>query len=188
MEDGWSIKKLHRSIVMSERLPEVERRKAQARAADPENRLLARANRRRLEFEALRDSLLAGVRQARPEDGRAGGGHHQDAVFRPRARFMASSTARTCPTHFARSISPVPTPPPQRYQTTVPQQALFLLNSPFLLDQVRTLLARPEIGGERCAGHEDSKALSARLCAESGVRGSAGGAAVFGSAAGRRRG
>jgi hypothetical protein len=33
----------------------------------------------------------------------------------------------------------------QRYQTTVPQQALFLLNSPFLLEQTRRLLERPEI-------------------------------------------
>ncbi len=34
---------------------------------------------------------------------------------------------------------------PQRYETTVPQQALFLLNSPFVLDQSRALLRRPEI-------------------------------------------
>ena len=37
---------------------------------------------------------------------------------------------------------------PQRYETTVPQQALFLLNSPFLLEQSRALLQRPEIDDE----------------------------------------
>ena len=35
----------------------------------------------------------------------------------------------------------------QRFQTTVPQQALFLMNSPFALDQARRLAGRPEIAG-----------------------------------------
>jgi hypothetical protein len=34
---------------------------------------------------------------------------------------------------------------PQRHQTTVPQQALFLLNSPFLKEQARHLAAHPEL-------------------------------------------
>src|SRR5437879_1471808 len=34
---------------------------------------------------------------------------------------------------------------PQRYHTTVPQQALFLLNSPFVREQARALLQRPEL-------------------------------------------
>jgi hypothetical protein len=36
---------------------------------------------------------------------------------------------------------------PQRFTTTVPQQALFLLNSPFLSEQVRALAARPDFAG-----------------------------------------
>ena len=34
---------------------------------------------------------------------------------------------------------------PKRYQTTVPQQALFALNNPFVIEQARSLLSRPEI-------------------------------------------
>ena len=58
---GWSIKHLHRLMVLSStyqqasRLPE----EAPARRIDPDNRLLARMNRQRLEGEALRDSALA---------------------------------------------------------------------------------------------------------------------------------
>ena len=36
---------------------------------------------------------------------------------------------------------------PQRHQTTVPQQALFLMNSPFMQEQARNLAARPELKG-----------------------------------------
>ena len=36
----------------------------------------------------------------------------------------------------------------QRPKTTVPQQALFAMNSPFVLEQVQQLSARPEIAGE----------------------------------------
>jgi hypothetical protein len=42
---------------------------------------------------------------------------------------------------------------PQRFLTTVPQQALYLMNSPFVLEQARHLVARPEI--VRCKGPEE---------------------------------
>jgi hypothetical protein len=36
-----------------------------------------------------------------------------------------------------------------RFHTTVPQQALFLMNSPFVLEQARALAKRPEIGSAK---------------------------------------
>jgi uncharacterized protein DUF1553 len=36
---------------------------------------------------------------------------------------------------------------PQRYETTVPLQALFLMNSPFVVEQARHLISRPEVAG-----------------------------------------
>src|SRR5262249_45816662 len=42
---------------------------------------------------------------------------------------------------------------PQRYQTTVPQQALFLMNSPFVVEQARRLAGRSELA--RAAGPEE---------------------------------
>jgi hypothetical protein len=41
---------------------------------------------------------------------------------------------------------------PQRDTTTVPQQALFLMNNPFVLDCARRLVQRPEVAGEKDAG------------------------------------
>ncbi len=37
---------------------------------------------------------------------------------------------------------------PQRYATTVPQQALFLMNSPFVIEQTRHFLQRPDVAGQ----------------------------------------
>src|SRR6185295_10014373 len=37
---------------------------------------------------------------------------------------------------------------PQRYNTTVPQQALYMMNSPFVLEQAKQLAARKEITSE----------------------------------------
>jgi hypothetical protein len=64
VEEGWSVKALHRRIVLSNtyRLRSEEPRgdaAATAETADPGNRLLARANRRRLDFESMRDAMLA---------------------------------------------------------------------------------------------------------------------------------
>jgi hypothetical protein len=64
LEDGWSIKKLHRLIVLSatyqqsSRVPSTEY-SVLSTQVDPDNRLLSRFQRRRLEAEEMRDGLLA---------------------------------------------------------------------------------------------------------------------------------
>src|SRR5207247_7010561 len=55
VEDGWSVKKLHRRIVLSAAYRQAGEN-PKAAAADVENRLLGRTNRHRLEFEELRDA------------------------------------------------------------------------------------------------------------------------------------
>lgn len=57
-EDGWSLKKLHRRILLSATYRQSSAFREDAAAADPENKLLWRYPRRRLEAEAIRDSLL----------------------------------------------------------------------------------------------------------------------------------
>ena len=59
MEDGWSLKKLHRLIVLSAVYQQVSEDNVRGVQADPANRLLWKMERRRLDFESLRDSLLA---------------------------------------------------------------------------------------------------------------------------------
>lgn len=56
--DGWSVKKLHRRIVLSATYRQSSDYRAQAAEADGENKLLWRYPRRRLEGEAIRDSML----------------------------------------------------------------------------------------------------------------------------------
>jgi hypothetical protein len=57
--DGYSLKKLHKRILMSNTWQQTSSHRAGAAAVDPENRLLWRFNRRRLEGEIIRDSMLA---------------------------------------------------------------------------------------------------------------------------------
>jgi hypothetical protein len=56
---GWSMKALHREIMLSNVYRMKSQPSAQALARDPENRLFSRFNRRRLSVEEMRDSLLA---------------------------------------------------------------------------------------------------------------------------------
>jgi cytochrome c553/mono/diheme cytochrome c family protein len=58
VKDGWSMKKLHKLILLSATYKRSTAYDAKAALADPENRLLWRFNRQRLEAEAIRDSLL----------------------------------------------------------------------------------------------------------------------------------
>jgi hypothetical protein len=61
VENGWSLKHVHRLIVLSQtyQMADHSEQQTKAEAIDPDNRLLWRMNRRRLEGEALRDCVLA---------------------------------------------------------------------------------------------------------------------------------
>src|SRR5262249_56748270 len=109
---------------------------------DAETRLLARQNRRRLDFEQLRDSLLFTAGQL---DATAGGpGVDLVKTPFPRRRTVYGFIERqNLPGMFRTFDFATPdTTSPQRYTTTVPQQSLFLMNSPFVVEQARHLAAR----------------------------------------------
>lgn len=59
VSDGWSVKAMHRLMLLSATYQMSAERDARAAEIDPDNRLLSRANVRRLEAEAIRDSALA---------------------------------------------------------------------------------------------------------------------------------
>lgn len=59
IDSGWSIKRLHREIVLSAAYRRSSHRRPEVSEVDPENRLLAIGPRRRMEPERIRDSLLA---------------------------------------------------------------------------------------------------------------------------------
>src|SRR5262249_51912867 len=114
-------------------------------AVDPENRLLWKFNRQRLDLEALRDSLLAVAGRL---DGKVGGpaGDIVKPPFAPPRTVYGFIARQTLPGMYRTFDFASPdTHAPQRYGTTVPQQALFLMNSPFVVQQAQALAARPEV-------------------------------------------
>jgi hypothetical protein len=146
--DGWSLKQLHRRIVLSSTYQQASRDRPECRQRDPDNRLLWRFNRRRLDLEAMRDTLLAV--SARLD--RTLGGRPVDVAGDPlnRRRTVYGLVDRqSLPGLFRAFDFAVPDQSVERRpQTTVPQQALFAMNAPFLLEQARALAARPEVAGE----------------------------------------
>ncbi len=142
MRDGWSVKRLIRRMVLSETYRQSSADRPEARGKDPENKLLWRMPRRRLDFEALRDGMLA---VAGKLDGRIGGQPVSIvAVPADGRRTIYSLIERERPLALLKTFD-VADPEqhsPQRYQTTVPQQGLFLLNSPFVGEMAQALAGR----------------------------------------------
>jgi hypothetical protein len=149
MEGGWSLKKLHRLILLSRTYRQKSEDRAECRAVDPENLLLWRTNRLRLDFEATRDALLAVAGRL---DGKVGGPSVKNIL-------SPGSTRRTLYGFLDRLNVPglyrtfdFPSPDatsPQRDTTTVAPQALFLMNNPFVLDAVAHVLRRPDVAAEK---------------------------------------
>jgi hypothetical protein len=149
MEAGWSVKKLHRLLVLSSTYRQSSAETSKGIAADPENLLLWRMNRRRLEFEPLRDALLAVAGRL---DRRMGGQPVQiaQAPFAPRRSLYGFIDRQNLPGLFRTfDLASPDTSTPQRYSTTVPQQALFLMNGPFVIEQAKSLSARPDVVAQK---------------------------------------
>ncbi len=64
---GWSLKKFHRLILTSSAYRQSSERSAEKDRLDPDNRLLGRANSRRLEAETIRDAMLTVVGKLNPK-------------------------------------------------------------------------------------------------------------------------
>ena len=142
--DGWSIKKLHKVIMLSATYQQASDDRVECVKADPANTLLWKFNRQRLDFEQLRDSLLlaSGKLDLTP------GGLPVDLTTQP---FATRRTAygfidrQNLPPMFRTFDFASPdVSASQRFQTTVPQQALFLMNAPFVLQQAQALAARDD--------------------------------------------
>ena len=152
IKSGWSTKALHRMILLSATYQQSSDASPASLKADPDNRLFSRMNRQRLDFEALRDTLLADSGKL---DLTVGGLPVQleSEPFSPRRTIYGYIDRQNLPGLFRTFDFANPDTSSQgRFHTTVPQQALFLLNSPFVLEQARTLAERAKAdcrGGER---------------------------------------
>jgi hypothetical protein len=140
MDQGWSMKQLHRQIMLSDTYARSAQEMEPNKTKDAANTLLWRANRRRLDVESLRDSMLyvAGKLDGTPAEAKA--------------EPLTNTTKRTVYGFVGRRKldgmlalfdfpSPVSTSE-SRMRTNVPPQRLFLMNSPFVEEQAKALAAR----------------------------------------------
>src|SRR5581483_6181485 len=139
VKEGWSVKKLHRLILTADAYRQRADDRPECVAADPENRLVWKFNRQRLDLEALRDGMLAVAGQLDPTMG----GPAVDLLAGPavpRRTVYGFIDRQNLPGLYRTFDFASPdTHAPQRYTTTVPQQALFLMNSPFAVARAKAV-------------------------------------------------
>jgi len=160
VEDGWSVKKLVRRIVLSRTYRQASTFDARAFQVDPDNRLLWRASKRRLDAEAIRDAMLAasgeldlrrpvgslvateigdrpisliGLDPKIPAD--LDGSVHR-SVYLPVLRDRLPDVLDLFDFAEPSLVTGA------RETTNVPVQALYLMNGPFVLDRAKALAAR----------------------------------------------
>jgi cytochrome c553 len=154
LDSNWSLKSLHRQIVCSATYRQSSLDRPECRAVDPENRLLWHMNRRRLEFEAARDTLLAVANRL---DTRMFGRTVEltKSPYPARRAIYGFIDRQDLPNLYrVFDLASPDSSSPRRPRTTVPQQALFLMNSPFVIEQAKALAARPEVAD---ASNQESK-------------------------------
>jgi hypothetical protein len=151
MEHRWSLKHLHRLIVTSNtyRLASVADAAAENVRVDPENRLLWRANVRRMEAEVVRDGLLHLAGRLNP----ARGGEDLDPTTDhavPRRSLYFRHTPDEKPLLLEVFDAANPSECFERTESVIPQQALALANSDFSRGQARLIARRldPEAPGD----------------------------------------
>jgi hypothetical protein len=166
VSEGWSLKKLHRLIVTSGAYrqastgPLDESQFAAATKLDPSNRFLWRMNSHRLSFEEMRDSMLAVSNRldrslgGRPADLFKAPFPNRRTLYGLIDRQFLPGTLRMF--DFANPDLHIP----QRSDTTVPQQALFLMNHESSLQQSRELSKLIAIGTDQ---QPDSATIVSRL-------------------------
>lgn len=150
VESGWSIKHMHRLIMNSATYRQSSRLSSATTDRDPENRWLARFSVRRLEAEAIRDSLLAVTGEIdRTVAGSLFAAENKkrvtmlpnDQVYGSRRRsvYLPSVRVRGYEMFSIFDVSESGQHVAQRSQTMVAQQALFLMNNPFVVDRANVL-------------------------------------------------
>ena len=141
---NWSVKKLHKFIMLSRVYQESSHTIPEYETLDPANRLLWRANVRRLDFEAIRDSLLAMAGRLDPKMGGQPVNITEEPYTYRRSIYGYIDRGNLPELMQTFDFSDPDMPNSKRSTTIVPQQALFLMNSPMAVDVARRVIARSE--------------------------------------------
>ena len=138
---GWSLKSLHREIMLSSTYRQSSRFDSSGDAKDPQNVLLWRMNRRRLDVEAWRDAMLAVA--GRLDSKMSGPSLNLDSPANERRTFYAAVSRHDLAWMLRLFDFPDPNiTSDSRVETTVPIQQLFVLNSEFMIANARAVAAR----------------------------------------------
>ncbi len=172
MDQNWSVKKLIRRIVLSRAYQLGSTHDSHSFEIDPDNTLIWRMSPRRLEAEALRDAVLAisgkldleppvGSAVARAGEGpaRAGGGFNDDGLDHHRAVYLAVVRDLLPESLTLFDFADPSLVTGERSTTSGPSQALYLMNSPFVIRQA-------EAAGDRLrtiSGDDDARIEAAYL-------------------------
>jgi len=135
----WSLKRIHKLILMSATYRQSSAATERTRKLDADNRLWSRQNRRRLEAEALRDSLLF---VAGTLDKTQGGKAINEVETRRRAIYQMTVRSDTDPLRAIFDGADPSACVDQRVRTTVSPQALYLLNNDFVSERAKETAAR----------------------------------------------
>jgi hypothetical protein len=145
METGWSLKKLHKWVLTSNTYQQSTDTNAAYEKKDPANRLLWRANLRRLDFESIRDTMVALTGKLDPVlGGKPVNITDEPYIYRRSVygyidRLFLSDLL----TQF--DVSDPTMANTGRISTIVPQQALFFMNSAMAVDVARQVVRRDEV-------------------------------------------
>ena len=183
MEEGWNLRRLVKELVMSRtyrmssEAPVVE--------SDPDNRLLARMNRKRLDAECLRDAMLAGagvletpwggpnIADAKAVDSNDTGVQNLEYnhPFDDRRRSVYTAAFRNVrhPLFEVFDFADINQPVAQRTTSTIAPQALYLMNHPQVIELARTAAGRLPLDGPRDAALREAYRAGFRVEAEGKV-------------------
>ena len=155
MQNGWSMKWLHREIVLSATYQQSSEATKQKLTDDPANELLARMSRRRLSVEMWRDAMLSVAGQLDEQVG----GTSLDVQSPTEVRRTVYAQVSRLELNAMLQMFDYPDPNVHsaiRVETTTPMQKLFALNNPFVVRRAEELAHRLSNEGSDTAKLVDS--------------------------------
>lgn len=151
IKNNWSLKSLHRLILHSSTYKQSCDNDPKKSLIDPSNKYIWKMNLHRLSFEELRDTYLSISGQLNFKMG----GPSEELFPRSRDTNSTYSTRRTVygiidrnrlnETMITFDFATPEMTTGKRYKTTVPKQALFLMNNSFIINQSKSIINRKEI-------------------------------------------
>ncbi len=148
VSSGWSVKTLIREIALSNVYQQTSFASEALLKADPENRLLGRMSRQRIEYEAVLDSILYVTRQL------TGKSAEKRTLYEPILRSRLDQTRMMFDGPDPLTIMPL------RATTTTTTQALFLMNNAFMAQAAEKLAQQLQKHG----GNEQERLTQIYLC------------------------